>query len=1043
MKQRNIYIVGLALLLLLTLGLLTGCTESTGDVEIFIQSSQSPRLTYVQGQELDLSHGVLTVAEGGEQRSLPLDNADITVTGYDKNTLGTQTLTVTYKGVTTTFEITVVPRAVAENFENNYFIGDNFDNSKGRLKIARDDGSTFTVNMNSEKISVKSFDPAKEGTVTVTVVYKDGDATYECSFDVTVHKAAKVSLTPPKKNAYISHEAELNLSGGYLTVEAAAPSTFSKFVNLTPDMVSGYDPAKVTIADRNTPVTQVLTITYAGQSFEFPVTISYSTVYLVESVSKELAHLDWTQEEVPEYTTEQGELAADALKAYLAMSPADRALIEKETLLTVVRPATVYLNTIYYESTMNFADAFEITPEGYINIVGESYQAVQNALNLLNDPADLFNTTAEILVEIKEEFASEILFGTLPFGDALTPHTPESLEQITPIFEYMLSTFDQLKDVPDDWTLDSLKNYETEITTATSKILISNYVGLSYNQFYDVISSWRTNDDYFDIIYSYYYYIKDNGQSEILSTLWQKLPAPGIMNDWFTAYISALNEAQNMEKYGATQGFLYDASGLMYYYDQAIRLAEDVKNSGNELYLNLYELLDAEEAMDIHLRKSTCGYIFHMGEALGMESIEAVWAQYLTLLDTYLTQPGDTLISEHSEKFEAVACALAELTPAELHSFISTMNFLYDTAAGEVLVLDCSVRPYNTLMSLLGTYYREILPSDALDSMFIDLFIAMENISLYGIKETAKDDFVAVMGKLNEAYGNLSASDKNLFDEHFGTAYGKYQALCRDISAQTVTLPQGWDAKFTELNSLLDTFDAVYVYIVAQNTSNQDRSRVTPLLFAIYERAYELYNEIATSDHTDVASALATKLYTASGVEYTLDRRFIGARGIFVNLTISSGIEGLDGSAQMTWEVYQAAGLQSFLADVYYLLLAEYNGTVYDGDDVSTLMESFRALSKEKKVSAYKLGINLLYYAGIERYYKNVLGADAGKLITKLLEAEIAYSMYAYDQSDASKNDFNAKMAEVVDMYNALADKVAFDKALGGVYGYYKALYNA
>jgi len=1043
MKQRNIYIVALALLLLLTMGILAGCTESSNTIEIFIQSSQAPRLTYVQGQELDLSHGVLTVAEGGEQRSLPLDNADITVTGYDKNTLGTQTVTVTYKGVTTTFEVTVVPRAVAENFETNYFIGDSFDSSKGRLKIARDDGSTFTVNMNSEKISVKSFDPAKEGATTVTVIYKDGDVTYECSLDITVHKAASVSLTPPKKTAYASHETELNLSGGYLTVEAAAPSTFSKYVNLTADMVSGYDPSKVTIADRNTPVTQVLTITYAGQSFEFPITVSYSTVYLVESVSKELAYLDWTQEEIPEYTNEQGELATDALKAYLAMSPADRALIEKETLLAVVRPATVYLNTIYFESTENFADAFEITPEGYINIVGKSYKAVQDALNLLKDPADLFNTTAEILVEIKEEFATEILFGTLPFGDALTPHTSESLEQITPIFEYMLSTFDQLKDVPDDWTIGSLKNYETEITTATSKILISNYVGLSYNQFYDVISSWRTNDDYFDIIYSYYYYVKDNGQAEILSTLWQKLPAPGIMNDWYTAYISALNEAQNMEKYGATQGFLYDASGLMYYYDQALRLAEDVKNSGNELYLNLFALLEAEEAMDIHLKKSTCGYIFQMGEALGMESVDKVWGLYLALLDAYLTQPGDTLISEHGEKFEAVARALADLTPAELHAFISTVNFLYDTAAGKVLVLDCSVRPYNTLMTLLGTYYREILPSDALDGMFIDLFIAMENISLCGIKETAKDDFVAIMGKLNEAYGNLSAADQALFDQHFGTAYGKCQALCRDIFAQNVTLPQDWNAKFTELNSLLDSFDAVYAYIVAQSTSDLNRSRVTPLLFAIYERAYELYSEIATSGDTAIVSALSTKTFTASGVEYTLDRRFIGARGIFINLTISSGIEGLDGSAQMTWEVYQDAGLQPFFADVAYLLLAEYNDTVYSGNDIAALMETFRALSNEKKMFVYKLGINLLYYEGIERYYTNVLGADASALIRKLLEAEIAYSMYAYEQSDATKNDFNAKMADVVKAYNALVDKAAFDKVLGDLYDYYKDLYNA
>ncbi len=1046
MKQRKIYLVGLSLILLilLSLAVFVSCTDKPAEgTQIFIQGSGAPRLTYVLGQDLDLSHGVLTVVEKGQERSLPLDNAEITVTGYDNKTLGKQTLTVTYKGLTTTFEITVIPRTVAENFESDYFVGDTFDNTKGRLRIARDDGSTFNVNLNSEKISLKAFDASKEGTTTILVTYKDGDTSYECSFDVTVHKAAKVSLTPPKKAKYASHETELDLSGGYLTVEAAAPSTFSKFVNLTPDMISGYDPSKVTIADRHTPVTQVLTITYAGQQFEFPVEISYSTVYLVEAVAKDLAHLDWTQDEVPEYSDEQGELALDAIKSYLELSPADRALIDKETLMAVVRPATVYLNTAYYDASLIFADAFTVTPEGYINLVGKSYAAVEDALKHLKNSANDFNATARILCTLKDEFAEEIIVGTLTFAEAITAHTTESLEQITPIFEYMLSTYDALKDVPDDWSIDTLKNYETQITTAVSKIQISNYVGWTYNQFYDAISSWRTNDDYFDIIYSYYYYVKDNGQHEILSSLWQKLPAPGIMNDWYTAYIRALTEANNMAQYGTTQGFLYDASGLIYYYHEALRLAEEVKATDNELYLGLFELLEAEEAMEIHLRRGTHGYIFHMGEALGLESVEYVWEQYLALLDVYLTKPGNTLVSEHGAKFEAVFDALADLPATELYAFISSINFLYDSARGQVLVLDCSVRPYNTLMTLLGTYYREILPSDELDNMFIDLFIAMENFALYGVKETALTDFQTVMGKLKDAYGKLSATDKALFDQHFGTCYTKYLAVYDHVTAQSVDIPNGWSNKFNELQGLLDTFDAVYTFITSQSTSNVDRSRATPLLFALYERAYRVYGEIAYSDDLAVSTALATKTYTANDVNYTLERRFFGARGMFVTLTVSSGLESVDGVSEMTWDVYSEAGLQSFLADVAYLLLAEYQETDYKEGDLPAIMAAFRSFSPEKKVASYKLSINLLYYAGIERYYTASLGEQAGKVVSKLLQAEIAYAMYEYDHSDVALNDFKTHMAEAIKLHDGLADKAAFDEALGEIYNDYKDLYNA
>ncbi|MBQ5374198.1 MAG: bacterial Ig-like domain-containing protein, partial [Bacteroidaceae bacterium] len=64
--------------------------------EIFIASSDLPRVKYVEGQELELKGGALTVVVGGSPERMPLDNEAISVTGYDKNTIGKQTLTVTY-----------------------------------------------------------------------------------------------------------------------------------------------------------------------------------------------------------------------------------------------------------------------------------------------------------------------------------------------------------------------------------------------------------------------------------------------------------------------------------------------------------------------------------------------------------------------------------------------------------------------------------------------------------------------------------------------------------------------------------------------------------------------------------------------------------------------------------------------------------------------------------------------------------------------------------------------------------------------------------
>ncbi|MBQ2253516.1 MAG: bacterial Ig-like domain-containing protein, partial [Clostridia bacterium] len=69
------------------------------------------KLTYVEGEELDLTGGQIEVAYNNDtydyQRML-----DATVTGYDKNAVGKQTLTVTYEGLTCTFEVEVVAKEI-------------------------------------------------------------------------------------------------------------------------------------------------------------------------------------------------------------------------------------------------------------------------------------------------------------------------------------------------------------------------------------------------------------------------------------------------------------------------------------------------------------------------------------------------------------------------------------------------------------------------------------------------------------------------------------------------------------------------------------------------------------------------------------------------------------------------------------------------------------------------------------------------------------------------------------------------------------------
>ena len=64
---------------------------------------------YTQNEELDLTGGIVKVTySDGTTIEMNLNSKSFTLTGYNNQTLGTQTITVEYEGYTTTFEVEVV-----------------------------------------------------------------------------------------------------------------------------------------------------------------------------------------------------------------------------------------------------------------------------------------------------------------------------------------------------------------------------------------------------------------------------------------------------------------------------------------------------------------------------------------------------------------------------------------------------------------------------------------------------------------------------------------------------------------------------------------------------------------------------------------------------------------------------------------------------------------------------------------------------------------------------------------------------------------------
>ena len=108
-RKLRFTVLSILVLVMVCLAMLAGCKKDKGDGGdnsssadvVTVEKSKQPRLIYVQGQDLDFSNGALTITNAdGEKTYVPLSDTNVTVTGYDKNTLGNQTLTISYNGKT-------------------------------------------------------------------------------------------------------------------------------------------------------------------------------------------------------------------------------------------------------------------------------------------------------------------------------------------------------------------------------------------------------------------------------------------------------------------------------------------------------------------------------------------------------------------------------------------------------------------------------------------------------------------------------------------------------------------------------------------------------------------------------------------------------------------------------------------------------------------------------------------------------------------------------------------------------------------------------
>ena len=1060
MKRNNLLkLIALAAVItvLACVALLTGCNKSSVSA-ISISTSSKPREVYVQGQELELK-GAITAIVNNEPTTVPLNSPDVTVEGYDPQKLGKQTLTVTYNGQTTTFEVNVVARMSAEGYETDYFVNDEFNLTKGKLKIMRDNAVPYTKTLDDSKVKI-DFSSKTAGKVDVKVSYTEtnGDV-YETTFTVNVHEIGEVTLTKPYKKTYNSHDTAIDTTGGYFTVKAKG-SDFSKDVPLTPEMGSGFEPEKVTIENRDEPAQQTIVFTYGNTKVDFPITVYYSSFSIVKDRAEELSVLDWSGESV-EVSEELGLAAVDGIKEYYKLTDVERRDLSDDEKNAIIRAAAVYLNRLFAIEFSSMSNVFGISSEGYLVIVAESYEATKAARAKIYDEEDNYSIYAELLRKIVTDFEKTVLLKSedgkeITVGSYVFVTSKDGDLQIIETLDQIIKAYDILAGI-EEWSIDTLESYKSDISRAVRHITDSEYKGLAHAPMYVAMSKWREADDYFDIIFSYYLYVAEDGENVINKELWEVLPLPGRLQDWYAAVANASYTISALESYkDAPESNLFDTSDIIYLHFESLRLCEEIKNGDDKLAKDLFEMLGGDALTERYVEKASFGYLFNMGEALGNEKIEALWDKYLELYEIYFytgTEEGKTYDEEHTALFEA----FASLSPAEVYAFLSSMHFRYDLANNSKnyeTVLDYSKGAKSDFVFLVANYYLEKIPESTKD-LFQDLLLAIETYALIPEQSTAADNFKTIMTRLSTNFAALSNEDEKIFEDTFGDIYGKYLTYYNELSAPTVP-DDSFIAKLDKLYETLKLFFSTEKFFSENSPSADDTEEesaakadttgVHAIVFALYENAYRQYEALIAEGGYDL-HVLFTKTYAFDGESITLDKALYNARATFIGYMLNSTITSTDDEGNetvyMAWDIYHGSGLEEFLADNAFLLLSGFDENyTLTADELLALLAKTRNTDPKVMELVFSFDVSHYYYMSIELYFTEVLTEEELELAKATLMMEIEYIDYLNNpDSEEAKAAFEEAAKKAADLFAALGETEGYNTYIKDLYEFYIAEY--
>ena len=278
----------------------TNLNYTVADSVTGITLKTKPSKTEYKYQEpLDITGGKITVSKGSGTQDIEVTEG--MVSGYDKTTLGKQTITITYGGQTVTYEVTVkdyvtgiivTPSVVTGKYNDELSKLINDNNITYVVTYAKA-GARTPVVLTESMVTGYSKTSVAEQNLTITYTDNDIDSAtngqiFTAPLKITLNNATiSISMKQQPSKTEYGYGDTIDLSGGKITVTKENGDTEEKVltdsgVTVTEIDGSSIDLSKVTFGDDNT-TTKNLKVTYDGKETSF-------TIKVINKVTKTNMH---------------------------------------------------------------------------------------------------------------------------------------------------------------------------------------------------------------------------------------------------------------------------------------------------------------------------------------------------------------------------------------------------------------------------------------------------------------------------------------------------------------------------------------------------------------------------------------------------------------------------------------------------------------------------------------------------------------------------------------------------------------------------------